>query len=150
MKQPHESDITFILMLSEVYWLCLVCRAVRDKSRHHAGSAAKANPSQSQSQAAPPIQHSFLTDVSDVQEMENGLLSLLNDFHSGKLQAFGNFRSHSLTPPAPPLPPELHHNICLQSALRCVKTNTQHQMHPNIPEDIGISATVFKVFKDLL
>ncbi|KAB0380746.1 hypothetical protein FD755_008530 [Muntiacus reevesi] len=37
-----------------------------------------------------PIQHSFLTDVSDVQEMERGLLSLLNDFHSGKLQAFGN------------------------------------------------------------
>lgn len=36
-----------------------------------------------------PIQHSFLTDVSDVQEMERGLLSLLNDFHSGKLQAFG-------------------------------------------------------------
>ncbi|XP_013821996.2 PREDICTED: coiled-coil domain-containing protein 28A [Capra hircus] len=39
---------------------------------------------------AAPIQHSFLTDVSDVQEMERGLLSLLNDFHSGKLQAFGN------------------------------------------------------------
>lgn len=38
-----------------------------------------------------PIQHSFLTDVSDVQEMEKGLLSLLNDFHSGKLQAFGIF-----------------------------------------------------------
>ncbi|XP_077207630.1 coiled-coil domain-containing protein 28A isoform X2 [Paroedura picta] len=37
-----------------------------------------------------PIQHSFLTDVSDVQEMEKGLLNLLNDFHSGKLQAFGN------------------------------------------------------------
>ncbi|KAE8602219.1 hypothetical protein XENTR_v10013916 [Xenopus tropicalis] len=37
-----------------------------------------------------PIQHSFLTDVSDVQEMEKGLLSLLNDFHSGKLEAFGN------------------------------------------------------------
>ncbi|KAK9411623.1 coiled-coil domain-containing protein 28A [Crotalus adamanteus] len=37
-----------------------------------------------------PIQHSFLTDVSDVQEMEKGLLGLLNDFHSGKLQAFGN------------------------------------------------------------
>ncbi|KAG8004494.1 Coiled-coil domain-containing protein 28A, partial [Nibea albiflora] len=65
-------------------------RGVRDKSRHHAGLAAKANQSQNQSQAAPPIQHSFLTDVSDVQEMENGLLSLLNDFHSGKLQAFGN------------------------------------------------------------
>uniref|UniRef100_A0A3P9Q2D7 Coiled-coil domain containing 28A n=1 Tax=Poecilia reticulata TaxID=8081 RepID=A0A3P9Q2D7_POERE len=26
----------------------------------------------------------------NVQEMEKGLLSLLNDFHSGKLQAFGN------------------------------------------------------------
>nr|XP_023650118.1 coiled-coil domain-containing protein 28A-like [Paramormyrops kingsleyae] len=37
-----------------------------------------------------PVQHAFLTDVSDVQEMEKGLLSLLNDFHSGKLQAFGN------------------------------------------------------------
>ncbi|XP_020385317.1 coiled-coil domain-containing protein 28A isoform X2 [Rhincodon typus] len=37
-----------------------------------------------------PLQHSFLTDVSDVKEMERGLLSLLTDFHSGKLQAFGN------------------------------------------------------------
>ncbi|MBN3279542.1 CC28B protein, partial [Polyodon spathula] len=36
-----------------------------------------------------PLQHSFLTDVSDVREMEGGLLSLLSDFHSGKLQAFG-------------------------------------------------------------
>ncbi|XP_030266167.1 coiled-coil domain-containing protein 28A [Sparus aurata] len=65
-------------------------RAVRDKPRHHLGSAAKPTQSQGQGQAAPIIQHSFLTDVSDVQEMENGLLSLLNDFHSGKLQAFGN------------------------------------------------------------
>ncbi|XP_075460780.1 coiled-coil domain-containing protein 28B isoform X2 [Ascaphus truei] len=37
----------------------------------------------------PALQHSFLTDVSHVCEMEGGLLSLLNDFHSGKLQAFG-------------------------------------------------------------
>ncbi|KAM6295970.1 coiled-coil domain-containing protein 28B [Aegotheles albertisi] len=36
-----------------------------------------------------PLQHSFLTDVSDGCEMEGGLLSLLSDFHSGKLQAFG-------------------------------------------------------------
>uniref|UniRef100_A0A8B9CRW4 Coiled-coil domain containing 28B n=1 Tax=Anser brachyrhynchus TaxID=132585 RepID=A0A8B9CRW4_9AVES len=36
-----------------------------------------------------PLQHSFLTEVSDVCEMEGGLLSLLSDFHSGKLQAFG-------------------------------------------------------------
>ena len=71
--------------------VCLCNRAVRDKPRHHLGSAAK--PTQSQGQAAPIIQHSFLTDVSDVQEMENGLLSLLNDFHSGKLQAFGNLET---------------------------------------------------------
>lgn len=36
-----------------------------------------------------PLQHSFLTDVSDVREMEGGLLNRLNDFHSIKLQAFG-------------------------------------------------------------
>uniref|UniRef100_A0A8C0J1J2 Coiled-coil domain containing 28B n=1 Tax=Chelonoidis abingdonii TaxID=106734 RepID=A0A8C0J1J2_CHEAB len=36
-----------------------------------------------------PLQHSFLTDVSDVYEMEGGLLNLLNDFHLGRLQAFG-------------------------------------------------------------
>lgn len=40
-----------------------------------------------------PLQHSFLTDVSDVREMEGGLLNLLNDFHSGKLQAFGKITS---------------------------------------------------------
>uniref|UniRef100_A0A4W6D7K5 Coiled-coil domain containing 28B n=1 Tax=Lates calcarifer TaxID=8187 RepID=A0A4W6D7K5_LATCA len=37
----------------------------------------------------PPCSTPFLTDVSDVREMEGGLLNLLNDFHSGKLQAFG-------------------------------------------------------------
>ena len=47
---------------------------------------------------ATPIQHSFLTDVSDVQEMERGLLSLLNDFHSGKLQAFGKTPSRVRDP----------------------------------------------------
>lgn len=39
--------------------------------------------------ARTPVQHSFLADVSNVHEMEGGLLNLLNDFHSGKLQAFG-------------------------------------------------------------
>ncbi|XP_063040381.1 coiled-coil domain-containing protein 28A [Engraulis encrasicolus] len=58
-------------------------RAIRDKPRPQTQSGKGG-------QASAPIQHSFLTDVSDVQEMEKGLLSLLNDFHSGKLQAFGN------------------------------------------------------------
>uniref|UniRef100_A0A673IYR8 Coiled-coil domain-containing protein 28A-like n=1 Tax=Sinocyclocheilus rhinocerous TaxID=307959 RepID=A0A673IYR8_9TELE len=57
-------------------------RGVRDKPRPQSQS--------SKSNQSVRIQHSFLTDVSDVQEMEKGLLSLLNDFHSGKLQAFGN------------------------------------------------------------
>lgn len=61
------------------------------KPRHHLGLGGRLH--QNQGQTAPIIQHSFLTDVSDVQEMENGLLSLLNDFHSGKLQAFGNVGS---------------------------------------------------------
>lgn len=57
------------------------CRGMRDKPRPQSQSG--------KSGQAAPIQHSFLTDVSDVQEMEKGLLGLLNDFHSGKLQAFG-------------------------------------------------------------
>ncbi|XP_012692236.1 coiled-coil domain-containing protein 28A [Clupea harengus] len=57
-------------------------RGMRDKPRPQSQSG--------KSGQAAPIQHSFLTDVSDVQEMEKGLLGLLNDFHSGKLQAFGN------------------------------------------------------------
>ncbi|RXN19116.1 epithelial cell-transforming sequence 2 oncogene-like protein [Labeo rohita] len=57
-------------------------RGMRDKPRPQSQSG--------KSNQSAPIQHSFLTDVSDVQEMEKGLLSLLNDFHSGKLQAFGN------------------------------------------------------------
>ncbi|CAG5118521.1 unnamed protein product [Candidula unifasciata] len=38
----------------------------------------------------PAKEHTFLTDVADVRTMEHGLLQLLDDFHSGKLQAFGN------------------------------------------------------------
>ncbi|XP_071439161.1 coiled-coil domain-containing protein 28A isoform X2 [Hetaerina americana] len=33
--------------------------------------------------------HSFLSDVTDVRRMETALLHLLEDFHSGKLRAFG-------------------------------------------------------------
>lgn len=46
--------------------------------------------------AGTPLQHSFLTEVTDVYEMEGGLLNLLNDFHSGRLQAFGKSRSRVL------------------------------------------------------
>lgn len=37
-----------------------------------------------------PVQHHcFLSDVTDVRRMETALLSLLEDFHSGNLRAFG-------------------------------------------------------------
>ncbi|XP_063211820.1 coiled-coil domain-containing protein 28B isoform X3 [Chroicocephalus ridibundus] len=55
------------------------------KERVRAGGAGAAR--------GAPLQHSFLTDVSDVCEMEGGLLSLLSDFHSGKLQAFAGARA---------------------------------------------------------
>lgn len=38
----------------------------------------------------PQIQeHSFLTDRTDVKQMEKGLLELMHDFNNGKLHAFG-------------------------------------------------------------
>ena len=36
-------------------------------------------------------EHSFLNDRGDVEQMENGLLELLDDFKKGKLHAFGKF-----------------------------------------------------------
>ncbi|XP_043848805.1 coiled-coil domain-containing protein 28B-like [Dromiciops gliroides] len=39
--------------------------------------------------AGTPLQHSFLTEGTGVYEMEGGLLNLINDIHSGRLQAFG-------------------------------------------------------------
>lgn len=37
-----------------------------------------------------PIKHhSFVSEVPDVKHMERALLGLLDDFHSGKLKAFG-------------------------------------------------------------
>lgn len=34
--------------------------------------------------------HSFVSEIPDVRHMEKALLGLLDDFHSGKLKAFGN------------------------------------------------------------
>lgn len=43
-----------------------------------------------QVKATPKIQeHSFLTDRTDVKQMEKGLLDLMHDFNHGKLHAFG-------------------------------------------------------------
>lgn len=64
-----------------MFYLIFFFSVIKEKAKPPGGETKGAQ--------AAPIQHSFLTDVSDVQEMERGLLSLLNDFHSGKLQAFG-------------------------------------------------------------
>ena len=48
-----------------------------------------ARPSVEQSTSRLTTEHSFITDVADVRQMEHGLLQLLDDFHQGKLQAFG-------------------------------------------------------------
>ncbi|VVC26516.1 Hypothetical protein CINCED_3A012121 [Cinara cedri] len=37
------------------------------------------------------LHHCFLSDVTDVRQMEQALQQLLEDFHSGKLRAFGNY-----------------------------------------------------------
>ena len=41
--------------------------------------------------------HSFLTDVADMRSMETALIQLVNDFHSGKLQAFGKIHKQCFT-----------------------------------------------------
>lgn len=35
--------------------------------------------------------HCFMSDITDVRQMEHALLQLLEDFHSGKLRAFGKY-----------------------------------------------------------
>ncbi|TRY86828.1 hypothetical protein DNTS_020545 [Danionella cerebrum] len=69
----------------------LIVPVIPPKNRPHREKARAPQPAGPSRVAQPssPLQHSFLTDVSDVREMEGGLLNLLNDFHSGKLQAFG-------------------------------------------------------------
>ncbi|XP_050521800.1 uncharacterized protein LOC126894661 isoform X3 [Daktulosphaira vitifoliae] len=37
------------------------------------------------------LHHCFLSDVTDVRQMEQALQQLLEDFHSGKLRAFGKY-----------------------------------------------------------
>ena len=46
-------------------------------------------PADDDSEARHTTEHTFLTDVADVRQMEQSLLQLLDDFHLGKLQAFG-------------------------------------------------------------
>ncbi|XP_026561351.1 coiled-coil domain-containing protein 28A [Pseudonaja textilis] len=80
---PSSKNTAFANSVSQVH-------LQRPKLKRGVKEKAKTPGVENKGSQSAPIQHSFLTDVSDVQEMEKGLLSLLNDFHSGKLQAFGN------------------------------------------------------------
>ena len=64
-------------------WVCLY-KVPFSNDRMHKGMGILNNSSHGQS-------HSFITDVADVRLMEQGLLRLLDDFHSGRLQAFGMY-----------------------------------------------------------
>lgn len=75
-----------MMVISVVFFFCLFFFSLRSH-KEKARAPQPAGPSKVVQSS--PLQHSFLTDVSDVREMEGGLLNLLNDFHSGKLQAFG-------------------------------------------------------------
>ncbi|KAG8186015.1 hypothetical protein JTE90_004437 [Oedothorax gibbosus] len=52
-------------------------------------SASKQKQAETASTSRSCEQHTFLTDITEVRQMEQGLLKLLDDFHLGKLQAFG-------------------------------------------------------------
>ncbi|CAL1271081.1 unnamed protein product [Larinioides sclopetarius] len=51
-------------------------------------AVSKQKTSDGQSTSRSCEQHTFLTDITEVRQMEQGLLKLLDDFHLGKLQAF--------------------------------------------------------------
>ncbi|CAH1798671.1 unnamed protein product [Owenia fusiformis] len=59
------------------------------KTTHTGNKQKQGKISETPTSGRPCQEHSFLTDVADVRQMEQGLLQLLDDFHSGKLQAFG-------------------------------------------------------------
>lgn len=61
----------------------------------HIACVSGAKSSEEGAEARHTTEHSFLTDVADVRQMEHSLLQLLDDFHLGKLQAFGNHVQHA-------------------------------------------------------
>ncbi|XP_059150140.1 coiled-coil domain-containing protein 28B-like [Physella acuta] len=63
---------------------------ITNQTRRKSSQKEKIQQGRKASVNRPVKEHTFLTDVADVRTMEHGLLQLLNDFHSGKLQAFGN------------------------------------------------------------
>ncbi|XP_070568874.1 coiled-coil domain-containing protein 28B-like [Ptychodera flava] len=64
-------------------------RASKSRHSHKAQKDKDKILSAASTKHRPCKEHVFLTDVADVRQMETGLLQMLDDFHSGRLQAFG-------------------------------------------------------------
>ena len=63
---------------------------VKGSSKMKSRSAKGHKETQHSHQNSPIQEHSFLTDRTDVKIMERELLGLMDDFHNGKLHAFGS------------------------------------------------------------
>lgn len=68
-----------------------MAEATTSKTKSTTRMKHKATKSHDKGKNTPPVQeHSFLTDRTDVKLMEQELLSLMDDFHQGRLHAFGS------------------------------------------------------------
>lgn len=76
----HKSSLLSSRLSSKCYYFMIT-----DKNDTDSGSTGRSCK-----------EHTFLTDVADVRTMEHGLLQLLEDFHCGKLQAFGEKKWKSI------------------------------------------------------
>ncbi|XP_034951762.1 uncharacterized protein [Chelonus insularis] len=61
----------------------------KDKQRINKSDHSRINKHRAPSVSVPCKHHYFLSEVPDVRRMEQALLQLLEDFHSGNLRAFG-------------------------------------------------------------
>ena len=94
--QTHFPLLTIVILSVEVDWFFLLDSRAPPPPAMSTGATGKAgirtrNPRVVHETVQRPCQtHSFHTDASEVQHMEEGLIKLLDDFNSGKLRAFGN------------------------------------------------------------
>ena len=83
---PQSGMAGVLITFSDISCLCLETLSfkyfiVQEKVKHKTQVDGASEPSCKE--------HSFITNASDIRQMQDGLLSLLDEFNSGKLQAFG-------------------------------------------------------------
>ncbi|KAL4233348.1 protein of unknown function (DUF4061) [Mactra antiquata] len=125
----------------------------RNRGEKQEKGGSQSHPSVSQ---RPCKEHSFLTDVADVRVMEQGLLQLLEDFHSGKLQAFGGtnmFEKMNEIRGKQEQLAQLHFELDLQQDMRRMASEEgRARNYDNITKMIdklhGLSTSIQQVQKD--